>query len=292
MRLDRPAGFYSAYFPYVIGLLYAACIASDCPAPMTIVRHCMNLVLPIVFFRGAICTWNDNVDQDFDRNVRRCRHRPIARGAITTSQAHVFTIVQLAISYGLYLKFLATGTPQFILIAGLSLVYCVMKQITYYPSFVLGFPCAFAIPISLQLMGINPVGKHFAPMTALFVSCVLWSVTADTIYAHQDLADDVKAGVKGMAVRFKDSTKFVTSVLLICQIILLALCGLWSDFGVIYFVGTVAGTAIAQGYVIYKVDLKSPESCGAWFYNQFWIAGAGFVLGLAGEYVARLLESS
>jgi 4-hydroxybenzoate polyprenyltransferase len=42
---------------------------------------------------------------------------------------------------------------------------------------------------------------------------------------HQDINDDEKAGVKGMAVKFKSTTKPLTSVLASFQVVLLALCG-------------------------------------------------------------------
>ncbi len=101
--------------------------------------------------------------------------------------------------------------------------------------------------------------------------------------------DDEKAGVKGMALRFRDSTKLLASILSVAQVALLALCGLWADFGALYFVGTVGGVAAAMGHYIYDVDLKRPESCGVWFYRQFWTVGAGFIAGLVGEYVTKLI---
>jgi 4-hydroxybenzoate polyprenyltransferase len=58
----------------------------------------------------------------------------------------------------------------------------------------------------------------------------------DIIYAHQQVGDDEKAGVKSMALRFRDSTA--------------------------YYVGTVGGVALASACYIYSVDLKSPASCG------------------------------
>ena len=44
-----------------------------------------------VILRGAAYAWNDNIDQDFDRKVTRCQNRPIARRAVSTTRAHLFT---------------------------------------------------------------------------------------------------------------------------------------------------------------------------------------------------------
>src|SRR5438876_6701606 len=96
MRLDRPAGFYAFYFPYLIGLGYAASISNTTISARTIGEQAVHMFLGCILLRGVSCTWNDNIDQDFDRDVSRCRNRPIARGAVTTAQGHLFTIFQLA----------------------------------------------------------------------------------------------------------------------------------------------------------------------------------------------------
>lgn len=104
---------------------------------------------------------------------------------------------------------------------------------------------------------------------ALSGSVILWTITYDTIYAHQDIADDEKAGVKGMAVRFRNSTKALSSVLAIMQVGLLVVCWMWAGLGVRYFVGSVGGVVMAMGFFIWDVDLKRPEHCGMWF-HQGW----------------------
>ncbi len=288
MRIDRPAGLYAFYFPYLIGLMYAASVAREAPKPLTLLTVA-GLLLPLnVILRGAACTWNDTVDQAFDRQVERCRHRPVARGAVSTTQAHVFTLAQLVLGYPFLAFFPGPCTLHMQVTVILLFVYALMKRITYYPQVVLGFPFAWAVFFCLAALGIDPLGDYALPTLALFAANILWTVTYDTIYAHQDIADDEKAGVKGLALRLRDSTKLVASILSVAQVSLLALCGHWSGFGAIYFVGTVGGVAAAMAYYIYDVDLKRPESCGAWFHRQFWIVGAGFMAGLTGEYVMRL----
>ncbi|OTA77993.1 hypothetical protein M434DRAFT_382415 [Hypoxylon sp. CO27-5] len=241
MRIDRPAGFYAFYFPYLIGIMYSACITPIPPAPTTLLALAVVLFPFNILLRGAACSWNDNVDQDFDRRVERCRHRPVARGCS-----------QLAAGYPILLFFPKPCIPHMLVTVILFSIYALMKRVTYYPQVFLGFPFAWAI---------------------------LFCVAA--------LADDEKAGVKSMALRFKNSTKLLASLLAIGQAGLLALCGLWAGFGTIYFVGTAGGVATAMAYYIYKVDLKRPESCGAWFHDQFWLVGAGFMAGLTGEYAIR-----
>lgn len=287
MRLDRPGGFYAFYFPYIIGLAYGACINPTAESLFTIAVK----LLPFnILLRGAACTWNDIVDRDFDRRVERCRHRPIARGAVSTSQGLAFTLVQLVALYGIVLTFPDVCKVHTAIATILLFVYALMKRVTYYPQVVLGFPFAWAIFIALGTLRIDPLSQTHLPATlALFAAIVLWTITYDTIYAHQDVEDDEKAGVKGMALRFRHSTKLLAACLTVTQLIMLALCGWYAGLGPLYFIGTVGGVAAAMTYFIYDVDLSRPESCGAWFHDQFWLVGAGFVLGFALEYTARRL---
>jgi 4-hydroxybenzoate polyprenyltransferase len=44
-------------------------------------------------------------------------------------------------------------------------------------------------------------------IVAFYASNTLWAIIYDTIYAHQDIKDDSKAGVKSMAVKFGTKIK-------------------------------------------------------------------------------------
>ncbi|KAK3945720.1 UbiA prenyltransferase [Diplogelasinospora grovesii] len=292
MRIDRPAGLYAFYFPYLIGLAYAACISPSPPDPLNLLIMAGQLLVFNIILRGAACTWNDTVDQDFDRRVARCRHRPVARGAVSTTAAHVFTVTQLGLLYILFeaFGFPAGCRPHMLIAVVLFFIYALMKRITYFPQVVLGFPFAWAIPFCVAALDNLPVEQQYSTATlALFSANVLWTITYDTIYAHQDVDDDEKAGVKGMALRFRDTTKVLAGILSAGQVGLLAVTGVSAGFGGVYFVGTVGGVAAAMGYYIWDVDLKRPESCGKWFHDQFWIVGAAFMAGLTGEYVMQLV---
>ena len=58
MRLERPAGLYAFYFPYLIAVAYAACIAPIPPAPLEVLEICALLLPFNILLRGAACTWN------------------------------------------------------------------------------------------------------------------------------------------------------------------------------------------------------------------------------------------
>ena len=94
----------------------------------------------------------------------------------------------------------------------------------------------------------------------LFAANVAWTMIYDTVYAHQDLKDDVKAGVKSMAVRFADSTKLLASMLAVVQFGLLFAAGWQARLSIIYFVVACGGGAIALGSMIAKVRVSNSGS--------------------------------
>jgi len=169
-----------------------------------------------------------------------------------------------------------------------------MKRVTYYPQVVLGVAFGWAVffaEAALDIPSPNSDIIRRKESWALFGANILWTIAYDTIYAHQDVADDEAAGVKGMALVFRDTTKILASGLAAGQVILLVLCGIWGGFGGwVYYVGTVGGVAGAMGWFIWDVDLKVPESCGDWFRKQFWVVGGAYASGFVGEYVARVVS--
>ena len=289
MRLERPAGLYAFYFPYVIGIFYAACVAAEAPSMEHVLALAALFLLGSVVLRGAACAWNDNIDQEFDRNVARCRLRPIARGAVTTTQGHLFTGALTISGLPLFAFLPRECAYHAIPIAILFGLYPFAKRVTYYPQVVLGFPFAWAIFMCCAALGVDPFGPQIrGSATSLFTANVLWTIIYDTIYAHQDIADDVKAGVKSMAVRFRNSTKLLASNLAAVQLAMLVASGWTAGFSPVFFLVSCGGTLVALGSMIVRVDLSKPASCAWWFHWGFWFVGGSIAAGLCGEYAVRL----
>ncbi|MCJ1390383.1 Para-hydroxybenzoate--polyprenyltransferase, mitochondrial precursor (PHB:polyprenyltransferase) [Xylographa bjoerkii] len=192
MRLDRPAGFYAYYIPYLVGLGYGACLAQPVPSPNHILGLCGLFLLYCIILRGAACAWNDNVDQKFDRQVARTRLRPIARGAVSTTQAHIFSVALLLAEIPFFMVLPVSCAYHAIPINILFGAYAMMKRITCYPQVVLSFPFAWAILVSCAALGVNPISNHrIVPTMGLFIANILWTIIYDTVYAHQDIRDDI-----------------------------------------------------------------------------------------------------
>ena len=77
-------------------------------------------------------------------------------------------------------------------------VYPFMKRITHWPQFVLGLAFAWGALVGWS----GTAGSLAWPALALYAGAILWTMGYDTIYALQDIADDVGAGIGSTAIRF------------------------------------------------------------------------------------------
>ena len=232
MRLDRPNGYWYFWYPHAFGAFWAA--IQQCSRPQDLLLVNLILLWGVLIMRGATCTWNDTVDVDFDRKVSRCRNRPLARGAISVTQANLFTAAQTLAS-------LATLTllPTLCVVYAAPAVigwfcYPLAKRVTYYPQVVLGFPMAWGVYMGAASMGADPL--HFAPLldtltiivrresteisglssilealqevrvewplTAFYAANVIWTLLYELVYSHQDAAEDTAAGVKNLVLLY------------------------------------------------------------------------------------------
>ncbi|KAL9100559.1 MAG: hypothetical protein Q9163_004081 [Psora crenata] len=285
MRLDKPAGTYYLFFPCLFSTLLAACYTGSTFLPV--------LTTSTLFFTGALimrgagCTINDWWDRNFDPQVARTRLRPIARGAVTPLQALTFAGFQCLAGLGVLLQFptscLYYGIPSLLLVT----TYPLAKRITHYPQFVLGLTFSWGAIMGFPALGVDLIADPAAmkAVTALYASCVSWTVLYDMIYAHMDIKDDMKVGIKSIALRHEKDTKAVLSGLALVQTGLLAAVGTAVGAGPIYFVGSCGSAAVTLGLMIWKVNLKAVGNCWWWFKNGVWYTGGGIASGLLAEYL-------
>lgn len=104
-RLDRPQGFYAFYWHYLIGISFAACTAATLPDIPILLAITVYLAPWTVVLRGVVCTWNDIFDQDFDRQVKRTQFRPLARRAVSTTRAMLFSFFLMGVPGALCIPF-------------------------------------------------------------------------------------------------------------------------------------------------------------------------------------------
>lgn len=291
-RMHKAAGLMCFTFPYLIGLLFAtsALSPSSSASPKNIVGLGCFLFFDSFLLRSYACVWNDNVDQDLDRKVARCRNRPIARGAVSTTGATIFTVVLVALRLFLLQYLLSTRCAIHGLVTtALVVIYPYLKRVSNYPQLWLGFAIAGAIPLTcaaiedvLRNGSLATSSPSTGGVLALSLAHVCWTVIYDTVYGFQDLQDDLKAGVKSMAVRFRKSPKALFFSVALVQTALLFLSGVDAGLKLPFFVGSV-GSTVGLLYMLVAVDLRDPSSCRWFFASGQWIVGGPLAAALLAD---------
>jgi 4-hydroxybenzoate polyprenyltransferase len=292
IRLDKPTGTYYLFFPCLFSTLMAAAYAGS--APLTVLGTSVLFFTGALIMRGAGCTINDLWDRNLDPHVARTRLRPIARGAISPRNAFVYTGFQLFAGLGLLLQFPTTclyyGVPSLLLVV----TYPLAKRVTYYPQFVLGLAFSWGAIMGFPALGVDLINDPTALKAAalLYSSCISWTVLYDMIYAHMDIKDDAKAGIKSIALRHDKETKAVLSGLAVVQVGLLLAAGATVGAGPVFFVASGGSAVLTLGVMIWKVKLEEVSNCWWWFKNGAWFTGGGISLGLLGDYLLNSENSS
>ncbi|KPM41196.1 hypothetical protein AK830_g5363 [Neonectria ditissima] len=292
VRLDKPTGTYYLFFPCLFSTLMAAPMAVPMADPGSVIGTSLLFFSGALIMRGAGCSINDLWDRNLDPQVTRTRLRPIARGAITPFKGLVYTGCQLLAGLGVLLQFPLScffyAVPSLLFVAS----YPLAKRVTYYPQFVLGLTFSWGAIMGFPALGVDLL-THSSALTAagfLYASNIAWTVLYDMIYAHMDIKDDVKAGIKSIALKHDAETKKVLTGLAITQVSLLTAAGVAAGAGPAFFVGSCGGALVSLGIMIKRVNLKSVKDCWWWFVNGCWITGGVISLGMATDYAVQYTQ--
>lgn len=292
IRINKPLAILLFYFPCLWGTLLAASVSRS-PVPRSKLLN-INAIFIVgsTLVRSAGCTWNDVVDAPMDRQVARTRQRPVARGAVSQRSGTLFMIVQVIFGLTLVRLLLPPITIHYavpsMLLTGL---YPYGKRFTFYPQAILGPVASYGTILAFIALDIDLWQERhvYLPALTLFASGVAWTFVYDTVYAAQDLKDDLKAGIKTPVVRHLEKTRFVLIVAAFLQVFLLFLTGIAMSAGANFYILACLMTAVIHGCLISQVDLASPESCVYWFKANIKHVSSMVTLGFLAEYLnARL----
>lgn len=267
MRLDKPIGAFLLMWPCWWGVTMASYLP---PFPVLLL-----FTIGAFTMRAAGCIVNDWWDRDLDREVTRTASRPLASGEISTREAFALLLFLLAISAAVALSLGWLVLKLSLIWLVMVVIYPLMKRITWWPQLFLGL--TFNAGALLGWVAVR--GQIDPPAIILYLGAVFWTLSYDTIYAHQDIEDDARIGIKSTARLFgRHSLLFIGigyGVFLIC----LMFIGFLMKFHPVYFL--LITLVCAQLFLqVTKVDLNNPESCLDAFRSNQW-TGALIWLALA-----------
>ena len=199
IRLNKPIGFMLLLWPCWFSLAYI-----NLPQH-TLINYYLLFLFGAVIMRSAGCIINDLVDQNIDSKIERTALRPIAAKKISNLHAIIFLIILLTIGLLILLQFKFETILAGLVCTPLIVMYPFMKRITFWPQLFLGIVFNWGIIIcSVEFFG--TITKEFF---IFYLACVFWTIGYDTIYAFQDLKDDIKNKIKSTAVLFRDNGKYL-----------------------------------------------------------------------------------
>lgn len=189
-RFDRPSGMWLLFWPCLWGSFLAL--------PMGWWRGWPLFLVGAVAMRAAGCVYNDIVDRDLDRKVARTAARPLASGVVSVRAAWLLLVALSMI--GLAVLLALPWQAQVAALASLLLVaaYPFMKRITWWPQAWLGLTFNWGIPVG-YFAALPATRADLPTMLLVYAAGIAWTLAYDTIYAIQDIEDDVLAGVKSSA---------------------------------------------------------------------------------------------
>lgn len=276
------------YSPYLYGSLFAASVSAERISFCNLLSVNAKLLLSAVLSHSWACTWNDVADYELDRKVKRCRDRPIARGAVTPRAGFLFTIAQILV----WLQYHALALPQFFLYgvfaAVLAILYPFSKRVTNYTPIALGAIFAWGTLLGFVATQDGRSETHKGSqeglgLFALSSYTLVWVVNFETIYAFQDVRDDMKAGIKSMAVWLKQDARPFLILTIFVQALLLSLTGRTMQASVVYYLLVPLGNTCLQLWTQLRTDLTNPAECTAFFKKTPVITTALITTGLVYE---------
>ncbi|KAJ1264805.1 hypothetical protein BS78_08G029800 [Paspalum vaginatum] len=260
-RLHKPGNLWFYAWPCIWSIAIAT-TKTELPDMKILALFGFGLVV----IKCAACTVNDLLDRDFDKKVERTKNRPLASGALTPSQGFYFLVFQILLWFSFLLQLnnrsLIMGASWLVLL----LTYPLMKRFTYWPQAYLGFAINFGIFLASAAIKEN---LDYAVILPMYFAGIFWTLVYDTIYAHQDKKDDLKAGVKSTAIRFGDNTKYWLSGFGVACISSLAFTGYNAHLAWAYY-PFLAAAAGHLAWQIFTVDLSNRLDCNRKFVSNKW----------------------
>ena len=259
MRLDKPVGTLLVMWPALWGLVVGAGGTPD--------FHLLVIfILGSILMRAAGCAINDFADRKIDGQVDRTKNRPLATGELTAKDAlYCFAAVTLAAFLLVLLTNPLTIGLAFIG-AFLASLYPFMKRWTHLPQVWLGLAMNWGV-----VMAYSAQANSLTPgIFVIYSAAILWTVVYDTFYAMVDREDDLKIGVKSIAILFGDQDRMMTGILQVLTFAALYIAGQRFELSSAYHwaLWPIAALFVYQQWLIRGRDRQGSFAA---FMNNRWI---------------------
>ncbi len=273
MRLHSPVGFILLAISTFIAIIFNAKLLN---IKLLELKEIIYLfMLGALIMRSAGCVINDIFDKKFDQKVNRTKNRPIASENVSKKEAIILLTILSTIGLTILLQFNNITILAGTIIAIAIIIYPLCKRFTFYPQIFLGI--TFNSSILLSALAIK--SQITLIDIFLYFALTIWTIIYDTIYAFQDIKDDVTIGVKSIAIKIHNKKpKIILKLLALLMFILLMTAGHLANFNAIYIIINLIATLILMA-IIDNCDLeKSNKIANSFKANQ--IVGLFMILAI------------
>ncbi len=254
IRFTKPIGFLLLMWPCWFGLAILPTNQYDL------------IIWYFLFFLGAFlmrssgCIINDLIDRNIDKKIDRTRNRPLAAGKLSRKEAILALIFFLLLSFVILLQFNFYTIIFGIAILPLIIIYPLMKRYTHWPQLILGLIFNYGI-ILISINFLNEINMDYI---ILYIGCIFWTLSYDTIYAYQDRDDDILSNIKSTAVLFNNKGRIFIKFF---YLIFMATIGflVWKNSGSLLNLTPIVIFIIVYNIFLNKWKPKSRSSSDFYF---------------------------
>ncbi|KAJ7166047.1 UbiA prenyltransferase [Mycena filopes] len=262
-RLHNNIGFWVVWLPtaWSIAMVYHA--QTQISAVDAVIRAV--IYVPLCFgIKSLIMTIDDLLDHDIDGLVERTKDRALPRGAISLVRAWLFFGLQVVSGVFLATTTLSTNALHAAMpVWPLYIIYPTCKRWTNLAPLPLGLMFKVGIFMGWSDLSVDgTVAWHI--LVPVYVGACLWTATYETIYQHQDRADDVKIGLNSAARLCGEHTIGICTATAAGFLYFLSYGAMLNGHGTAFYVGVaVAGGVLFRSLM--ATDIDCPEKCKAMF---------------------------
>ena len=202
IRFKKPIGFMLLLWPCCFAL------ASLNYSQYELLIWYVYFIIGAFLMRSAGCIINDLVDIKLDKKIKRTFDRPLTSKKISILEALIILIIFLFLSFLILIQFKLNTILFGILSLPFIVIYPYMKRYTYWPQLFLGIIFSWGV----LLVSIEFYNKINIEFFILYLACIFWTLAYDTIYAYQDIKDDIKNNIKSTAVLFGYRGKYYVRI--------------------------------------------------------------------------------
>jgi 4-hydroxybenzoate polyprenyltransferase len=181
----------------------------------------------------------------------------LASGQISKNQALIFCLALFFLGFLILISLNKTTILIGLISVPLIIIYPLAKRFTNYPQIFLGIVFNLGI-----IMGYTSISNNFDQQIILFyIVGVILTFLYDTIYAYQDIDDDLKVGIKSSAIKIGKNKQILYFLALIIFILTITAGKLFFLTNIYHFIAFLGFLWLI--YVIYSLDFTSKQNVAA-----------------------------